>query len=182
MRVWIAFQCFNTEEDRGSQRARRLWIAVCAPSDAEMANNTPCSLRLRPSSRASVPSWKLSLPPGQNRSPTTRRRPILVPPYGENAFAGGRTSCALRLRPSSRASATSWKLSLPPSQKRSPAIRRRPIFVPPSGQNAFPGGRTLYNVRVQTGGQGPRTQQPKRSRCEQRRTHADRVPGARQGR
>lgn len=182
MRVWIAFQCFNTEEDRGSQRARRRWIAICAPSDAEMANNTPCSLRRRPSSRASASSWKLSPSPNQNQSPTICRRPILVLPCGREAFSGGRTSCALRVRPSSRASATSWKLSLPPSQKRSPTIRRRPIPAPPIGKNEFPGGRTLYNVRVRTGGQGPRTRQPKRSRTAQRQTRADRVPGARLGR
>ncbi len=193
VRVRIAVRGFNTKEAGGPRRAPRRWIAVNAPVDTEMANNTLCDVSLRPRNQASATSWKLNLTPSQNQNPSIQRGPIPVPPLGLGAFPGGRTSCDVRVRiavrgfntkeaggprrarrrgiaagasadtemanntlcdvslkPSNQASATSWKLNLPPGQNQSPASQRRPIPESPGGQNAIPGGRSPCALRNRT--------------------------------
>lgn len=98
VRVRIAVRGFNTKEAGGPRRARRRGIAAGASADTEMANNTLCDVSLKPSNQASATSWKLNLPPGQNQSPASQRRPIPESPGGQNAIPGGRSPCALRNR------------------------------------------------------------------------------------
>ncbi len=106
---------------------------------------------MRPETQAEQPRLRALLetqPASQSKSknPATRHRP-LPPACGQSAFRDGKTSCALRPRPSSPVSATSWKLSLPPSQNQNPATRHRPL-PPACGRSAFLGGRTSCALRL----------------------------------
>ena len=85
---------------------------------------------MRPETQAEQPRLRALLetqPASQSKSknPATRHRP-LPPACGRSAFLGGRTSCALRLSGRSPSSATSRKLSLPPSQNQRSADKHRP--------------------------------------------------------
>ena len=146
VRVWIVVPGSNTKEVKGPRRARRVGIAPRAPISPP-ANKTLCTLRPRPSGPVSAPSWKLNLPPSQNQNPATLHRPIPGRPHNRNAFRDEKTSCALRPRPSSHASATPWKLSLPPSQNQNPASRHRPISGRPHDRSAFRNEKTSCALR-----------------------------------